>query len=932
MPQVPENLIAELKALLASRQAGERGEEVWYHCPFHDDEEASMHVHYGRGIWFCFACCPSGREATLWGLYEKLTGRPFAPSHPSPFPVTFSSLPELLQVFHRQLWEREELVQYLKTQRGLSEAVIRQFKLGVAFLNERWWLVIPLPDTTGEVTAVKLRRLNDTGTEFSSDRPKYLFATSSFHPLFPEKNNHAPFLFPLNFPLGNYVLVVGGELDALAAISAGYPAIAPTRGEGSLTSLKNYPELMELVVEGNTLVLILDNEPSVQASLPHIAELLHDRAFAVFYATPDLYQNAKDVTELVVQGRLQEVVSRCLPFTPPSSGEMGYIVYPKGMGYCYRQRTDRGWGAEERLTDFLFVPKMFIVDALKMEHLTDQEGFLGILCDIHLPNKAYLKDVVLPVSFFGDPGLHQKLASRLSLSPFIYTHKVTVWKALLKHLERLLPQYLGMRRVGLVKLNDTYAFIFPDIQIALSERFTGRVVSLPTGDNAKFHIAPERPSPELIAFWRGEGELPSEETKGLFPVIDTLLRVHEATTVWRLIAMSHAAPLTPFIREQISKMPVTFVFGPAGSGKTTLVSEVFLRLLGVSNILRIAATQTESTVRKYADIYTSIPLVFDEFTPDRHDPELLKNVKVFIHACYDGVVKQVSKSATELERPYYAHSPLWIIGENHRWMMGELALRERIYLIPVPNYPSEQNVQAFHQLQELRPLFPLYARFLYEFLIAHQGLWEEWWRQTEEVASQHLHLFNQVGIRPTERMFYMFCVALFGVSVALKFWRGLGYLQNIALSELAKVVFPFFIQLHPSNLLTEFLIDLDDLAANMEVEGVQFLADKGYLAIHLPTALRFLATKKPMKWQSYNSAYLKTYAANLKKSETESYIVEVEKVVKMQGKPQRALLVSPSIFLRLTGHPLEYLAPTLAAQGQESLMQEEREVRIDDLF
>ena len=138
-------------------------------------------------------------------------------------------------------------------------------------------------------------------------------------------------------------------------------------------------------------------------------------------------------------------------------------------------------------------------------------------------------------------------------------------------------------RIGLHKINDQFFNFFPTITLPKP------VVSWLGDPGPLFDVRPEEPS-DLVS---------------VADMVSLLVKLHASILMCKLLAMTHATALAPFVREKVFKFPVTLLFGYMGSGKTTLAMDVVLALLGAPRTIRLAVTQTESTVRKYADIFVS---------------------------------------------------------------------------------------------------------------------------------------------------------------------------------------------------------------------------------------------------------------------------------------------------------------------------------------
>lgn len=131
-----------------------KGRRHWGLCPFHNEKTASFSVNPELNLYYCFGCKASGNVAQFVMEMEKLTypeallhlAKQFNVPQPvmaedDPMEEQRRTLRERLyeatkaaaQFYHEQLWldENAAALDYLH-QRGLDDAVIRRFGLGVS--------------------------------------------------------------------------------------------------------------------------------------------------------------------------------------------------------------------------------------------------------------------------------------------------------------------------------------------------------------------------------------------------------------------------------------------------------------------------------------------------------------------------------------------------------------------------------------------------------------------------------------------------------------------------------------------------------------------------------------------------------------------------------------------------------------------------------
>ncbi len=258
-------------------------------CPFHDDQKPSGSIHQDvhNRIWLftCHGCRTLGGEwnqqnpknpsnsgdaiAVLRAAADR-AGRPLTfaaacqhlvdaveiPAAPANAP-TVIQFPGAAQIHdnddeiaaaeeevcaaHQNLKTNVELLDRLWKTRAINRATVEQFRLG--YLNDgmRHWWVFPIHHADGRFMAQK-RHAAD-GAE-----PKSRWAPKG-------AKNGRP-LFPLSLTTSGTVWLCGGELRALAAVSAGLPAVGWTAGE---TTMQLPPALLDRL-RNRTVGIVPDND------------------------------------------------------------------------------------------------------------------------------------------------------------------------------------------------------------------------------------------------------------------------------------------------------------------------------------------------------------------------------------------------------------------------------------------------------------------------------------------------------------------------------------------------------------------------------------------------------------------------------------------------------------------------------------------------
>jgi len=244
-------------------------------CPFHSEKTPSFTVFTSTQNFYCFGCGAGGDVITFIMRMENLEYRDalefLAKRAGIEIPEDGATLQkgptrsrmidmnrDAARFFHSQLYSENgrKGLEYLKVQRGLSDAVIKRFGLGYApdsfgsltdYLKSKGYtdeemitgfmcgksqktgrpydyfrgrVMFPIIDVAGNVIAFGGRVLDDS-------LPKYL--NSSDTPAFKKSRN----LFALNYAKNNcseYLILCEGYMDVIALHAAGFSSAVATLG------------------------------------------------------------------------------------------------------------------------------------------------------------------------------------------------------------------------------------------------------------------------------------------------------------------------------------------------------------------------------------------------------------------------------------------------------------------------------------------------------------------------------------------------------------------------------------------------------------------------------------------------------------------------------------------------------------------------------
>lgn len=205
MARTPDEARAEFERLLGGPLSpNSRGRAV-ARCPLHDDSTPSLEVDLGAGTWKCYGC---GAGGTLRDLAKRV-----ATNRGEPVPKLSAIAPELIDVYARALEAAPVILDALRNERGLTDAVIKRRRLG--YDGDRVW--IPVYDDDGNCVNVRKWRA-------SGKHPKIVSYAEGY--------GEQDALYPVDNLSGQEVVLCEGEMDALAAESRGVPCVTSTGGAG----------------------------------------------------------------------------------------------------------------------------------------------------------------------------------------------------------------------------------------------------------------------------------------------------------------------------------------------------------------------------------------------------------------------------------------------------------------------------------------------------------------------------------------------------------------------------------------------------------------------------------------------------------------------------------------------------------------------------
>lgn len=352
--------------------------------------------------------------------------------------------------------------------------------------------------------------------------------------------------------------------------------------------------------------------------------------------------------------------------------EPGYKFAQDAEGYILV-----GKRGARRLSTFLITPKV-LLDGSQF----DVED--ALVCDITASGYVW-EDKVFTRSAF------------TSVRRFDTEAPVAAWQWLGRDddLRQLLPFLLEQLRVaGLPKVGATSVLGLHNIRgewIFLGDKQVLTAAEMFEGYSGPVCWLPSRKEhPELNL----QNTVVPDQVKWLGKILPQL---NEAETIWPMIGWYSAACLKPWLELNHYRFPILNVAGTKGSGKTTIIQRVFLKLFGQTDPKTYDAGTTKFVTLALLGSSNAVPIAFSEFRYEFVE-KLLRTVLLAYDTGHD---PRGRGDQTTVDYPLSA--PFSIDGED---LITDPAARERIVVAHLHPSTIAEGSDAYMVFQELRDKLP----------------------------------------------------------------------------------------------------------------------------------------------------------------------------------------------------------------------------------
>ena len=265
----------------------ESRKELISHCFFNNcDKDSSgteAHLYFSAetGQYECKKCGEKGNIVTLAKhLGDSIKDIALHPILSDKKPRKSTKFnPELVETCHQAL--PTHIRQYLNA-RGITDAVVNEYKLGWGEFYEKLWITIPIKDIYGAFSFFKLRQDPSVGND------KITYPNGIEAQLYDWE-----MLTNDNKPL----MICEGELDRLALISKGITAITSTHGA---TTFKQ--EWIEKVGKGRKIYVCYDNDDTGKKGAEKVAKMVENSGNETYIITlPQEVGEKGDITDYLIK-------------------------------------------------------------------------------------------------------------------------------------------------------------------------------------------------------------------------------------------------------------------------------------------------------------------------------------------------------------------------------------------------------------------------------------------------------------------------------------------------------------------------------------------------------------------------------------------------------------------------------------------------------
>ncbi len=315
-------------------------------------------------------------------------------------------------------------------------------------------------------------------------------------------------------------------------------------------------------------------------------------------------------------------------------------------------------------------------------------------------------------------------------------------------------------------------------------------------------------------------------------VFGFLPRVNLPEVIVPVLGWFFATPMKPRFMERVGSFPALFIWGTQGSGKSSLVSDIFWPLFGVRDAEPYSATETEFALLKILTATRSIPVFIDEYKPYDMARHRLNTLHRYLRRLYRGETEERGRP-DQTVNTYHLQAPLCVAGETRP---TEAALLERILTANPEKTTLEESDACRAAFGELKALdLSLFAARYVQFCLGRDFDAD---LAVARAVGERILAGRKIPIRVGENLVAM----LLGVHLFEQFATACGYMElpaDLGVREAVEAITADVLETDHGvkNALDHFVEMLQVMAIQGELRHrVHYVFKDGVLYVHLESA------------------------------------------------------------------------------------------------
>ncbi len=255
----------------------ESGKELISKCLFNDcdkdskGEEAHLYFSTETGQYDCKKCGEKGNLSTL--------AKHFGDTAEARTRKTNVFTAELVEKCHKAL--PPSIREYLH-KRGLTDALIDEYKIGYGQFYRKPWITIPIKDVYGNYVFFKLRQ----DPAFGNEKITY-----------PKGVEAQLYDWEIAEKANKIIVICEGELDRLLLLAKGVPAITSTHGAMTFKE-----EWVKKILNGSKVYICFDNDEAGKKGAERVAKMVENGGNETYIITlPEEVGEHGDITDYIIK-------------------------------------------------------------------------------------------------------------------------------------------------------------------------------------------------------------------------------------------------------------------------------------------------------------------------------------------------------------------------------------------------------------------------------------------------------------------------------------------------------------------------------------------------------------------------------------------------------------------------------------------------------